>query len=156
MFSRIEAGEKIKQDLTFCSMADNLNIGLEFYRSTGKVGDRTKKLLESGIELFKLLENDPRIFEESGEVREDRLTAFELYNSLNISAKHIEKLSLPEDTPQKASEYRKLIEDLKDKGIEIPPDKIEEIQDFTDTIEVLLLHRAREGAEMLRSRKVMV
>ncbi len=39
-------------------------------------------------------------------------------NSLNFSAQHI-KLNLPEDTPQKASKYKKLIEDLKDKGIEI-------------------------------------
>jgi len=52
-------------------------------------------------------------------------------------------LNLPEDTPQKASQYEKLIEDLKDKGIEIPHGKIEEIQYFIDTIEVLLLHRAR-------------
>jgi len=137
-------------------MADNLNIGLEFYHITGRVDDKVKRLLESGTELLELLENDPKRLEESkGIIERNHLIAFELYNSLKISARHI-NLTLPEDISKKAREYRKLIEDLKNEGVKIPPEKIEEIQDFTDDIEVLLLHRAREGAEMLRSRKIMV
>lgn len=156
MFSRIEEVGKIKQDLTFCSMADNLNIGLEFYHITGRVDDKVKRLLESGTELLELLENDPKRLEESkGIIERNHLIAFELYNSLKISARHI-NLTLPEDISKKAREYRKLIEDLKNEDVKIPHEKIEEIQDFTDDIEVLLLHRAREGAEMLRSRKIMV
>ncbi len=154
MSSRIEEVGKIRRDLTFCSMADNLNIGLEFYRINSKVDNKIKKLLDSGTELLELLENDPKRLEESrGIIERNHLIAFELYNSLKISARHI-NLTLPEDISKKARKYRKLIEDLKNEALEISPEKIEEIQDFANDIEVLLLHRVREGSEILRARKI--
>ncbi len=68
-----------------------------------------------------------------------------LYESLNAS-----EMKLPVDIHERAAEYRKLLEDLLHHGKEIPESKIEEIQDFADTIEVSLLKSAREKSELLK------
>lgn len=70
------------------------------------------------------------------------ILALDLYNSLEYACKDLD-IKLPEDISVKAKKYRKIIDDLIKNNKSIPKDKIEEIQDFADMVEVLLLHNVR-------------
>ncbi len=63
---------------------------------------------------------------------------------MNFSIKLYNR-DLPKDSFKKAQEYKKIIEDFAHNNINVSKEKVEEIQDFTDTIEVLLLQRVRRG-----------
>ncbi len=135
----------ITQSLKWCGAADDFNIGLEFYRKSSEIDDRTKEFLDRGIHLFKLLEINPQKLKEDNRIfNKIDIIAFELYETLNFSIKLCNR-DLPEDTFKKAQEYKKIIDNLIHNNITVSKEKVEEIQDFTDTIEVLLLQRVRRG-----------
>ncbi len=58
----------ITQSLKWCNVADNLNIGLEFYRISREVDDRTKHLLNTGIDILKILEINPKKLKEDNRI----------------------------------------------------------------------------------------
>jgi len=149
MFQYAEMSERVKKDLIFCSMVDNLNFGLEFYMLLGTIDTQTKKLLESGVMLCELLEKNPEDIRK-GRIPdiEQLISSYELHNTLAISEEYFDELKLPKDYYKKAAEYRRILEKIIN-GENIPIKKIYEMQKFFDKVEKVLLHKARDSIENL-------
>ncbi len=132
--------------LMYSTTADNISVGLELYRKN-KIDDRIRIMLERGLEIFKLLQI-PFTFlikRNTGKYifSDNEIKAYELYELLGFLNKK-EDFKGKKDISDKARQYRRIIEDLIYKNIEIEKEKIEEIQDFSDNIESYFLQKVGE------------
>lgn len=143
MFEFAQETERLKNDLSFCSMADNGSFGLEFSIISDEVDDRTQRLLESGIRLCKILQQDPKELEQSTTLPDrNQLISYDA-NVFLKSLVEDSDISLPSDLSKKAKEYEEILENII-AGKIYPEAKKREIQKFFDSIEIPYLHKAKE------------
>ena len=154
----LNISEKLKENLEYSSLADNASFGLEFYLK-GKNDERTRKLIEDGIKLCKLLETGNEIYDKSKILIKD-LESRSAFDSLLTYMLNADKRS-PEWQNKKKNARKGLESQLKHvtqildtilKGKKkIPPEKIRECQQFFNEIGTPYLRQAFSDVRKLET-----